>query len=175
MLQIGGYLEYISSGLGTIWVIFLHKSLPLYSKMTMPISKKREIVLLLIFKGKKLIAIFANSYCGCVYQIHPIYDLYAAFRDGQIILLLNKSQILELNSKVLCGDKNQKRYHVHQFTWECYNGIIPDGKVIDHINDKREDNRLCNLHFVAEPKNSKNQPRNVTIHLWLIIVLMGGK
>ena len=38
---------------------------------------------------------------GCVYQIHPIYDLYAAFRDGQIILLLNKSQILELNSKVL--------------------------------------------------------------------------
>lgn len=62
MLQIGGYLEYISSGLGTIWVIFLHKSLPLYSKMTMPINKKREIVLLLIFKEKKLIAIFANSY-----------------------------------------------------------------------------------------------------------------
>ena len=45
MLQIGGYLEYISSGLGTIWVIFLYKSLPLYSKLTMPISKKREIVL----------------------------------------------------------------------------------------------------------------------------------
>ena len=114
---------------------------------------------------------------GCVYQIHPIYDLYAAFRDGQIIHIIK--QVPNIGAKQQSvrkyGDKNQKRYHVHQFTWECYNGIIPDGKVIDHINDKREDNRLCNLHVVAEPKNSRNQPRNVTIHLWLIIVLMGEK
>lgn len=114
---------------------------------------------------------------GCVYQIHPIYDLYAAFRDGQIILLLNKSQILELNSKVLENMETKIRRDIMSINLHgsVYNGIIPDGKVIDHINDKREDNRLCNLHFVAEPKNSRNQPRNVTIHLWLIIMLMGEK
>ena len=81
---------------------------------------------------------------GCVYQIHPIYDLYAAPRDDQIIHIIrqvpnagNKNN----NGYMRCivrkyGDKNKKTYYVHRFTWECYNGIIPDDKVIDHINDK---------------------------------------
>ena len=43
----------------------------------------------------------------------------------------------------------QKRYQVHRFVWECYNGIIPDGKVINHINNDKEDNRLCNLQLMT--------------------------
>lgn len=37
------------------------------------------------------------------------------------------------------GDKNQKKYYVYRFVWES---MLPDDKVIDHINDDRGDNRL---------------------------------
>lgn len=53
------------------------------------------------------------------------------------------------------GDKNQKTYRVHRFVWDCYNGIIPDDKVIDNINDKKEDDRLCNLQIVTQQENCK--------------------
>ena len=36
--------------------------------------------------------------------------------------------------------------------WECYNGIILDGKVIDHVNDKK-DNRLSNLQLMTQQEN----------------------
>ena len=35
-------------------------------------------------------------------------------------------------------------HSVHRFVYECFNGIIPDGKVIDHVNNIKDDNRLCN-------------------------------
>lgn len=58
------------------------------------------------------------------------------------------------------GAKNQKIYYVHRFVWECYNGVIPDGKVIDHINDSRVDNRLCNLQLVTQQENCKKSAKN---------------
>ena len=89
----------------------------------------------------------------CVYQIHPIYDLYAASRDGKIVHIIKQNPNIGfkqpngyMRQRVRkYGDKNQKTYYVHRFAWECYNGVIPDGKVIDHVNDNKEDNRLCNL------------------------------
>ena len=47
------------------------------------------------------------------------------------------------------GQPSQKTCQVHRFVWECHNGIIPEGKVIDHINDNKEDNRLCNLQLMT--------------------------
>ena len=54
----------------------------------------------------------------------------------------------------------QKRYQVHRFVWECYNGIIPDGKVIDHINNNKKDNRLCNLQLMTPQQNCKKSAKN---------------
>lgn len=53
------------------------------------------------------------------------------------------------------GTKIAKLAKFYRFIWECFNGLIPDGKVIDHINDDKEDNRLCNLQIVAHRKNCK--------------------
>ena len=47
-----------------------------------------------------------------------------------------------------------KMYCAHRFIWECFNGIIPDDKVIDHINEKKDDNRLCNLQLMTQQQNS---------------------
>ena len=85
----------------------------------MPISKKQELALLLVFKGNKLIAkqLVFNE---CAYYVHPIFNLYAASRDGQIIHII---KLLPSNSHkqgtgyLQCtvrkyGDKNQKTYRV---------------------------------------------------------------
>jgi hypothetical protein len=44
----------------------------------------------------------------------------------------------------------------HRFVWEAFNGEIPDGMEIDHINTVRNDNRLENLRVVSSKENKKN-------------------
>lgn len=48
---------------------------------------------------------------------------------------------------VRAGCGKQKWYQGHRFIWQCFNGIIPEGLVIDRINDNRDDNRLQNLQL----------------------------
>ena len=54
----------------------------------------------------------------------------------------------------------QKKYFLHRFIWECYNGMIPGGFVIDHINDIRDENRLCNIQLVTQQENCKKSAKN---------------
>lgn len=77
------------------------------------------------------------------FKIHPVYNLYAASKNGQIIHIvkqipysggLNRSGYLHCNVRSY-GQKNSKTYQAHRCIWKCYNGVIPDGKVIDHINN----------------------------------------
>ena len=49
---------------------------------------------------------------------------------------------------------------VHRFIWECYDGLIPDGLVIDHCNVIRDDSRLCNLQLVTKQENCKKSAKN---------------
>ena len=57
------------------------------------------------------------------------------------------------------AQNGQKGMQVHRFVWECFNGIIPSDKVIDHINDNAEDNRLCNLKLVTQQENCKKSAK----------------
>ena len=81
-----------------------------------------------------------------VYSTHPVYDLYPANKDGYIINIIkkvphkgNKNHTGYLVVGVRKhGQSGQKAYQTHRFVWECFNGIIPEGKVIDHINKKKK-------------------------------------
>lgn len=53
------------------------------------------------------------------------------------------------------GFKN-KQYNLHRMVWECFNGIIPDGYVIDHINAIRQDNHIENLKCCTPAENNDN-------------------
>lgn len=43
---------------------------------------------------------------------------------------------------------------VHRIIWISQNGIIPDGYVIDHINNDKQDNRINNLQLLTPQENS---------------------
>ena len=58
------------------------------------------------------------------------------------------------------GQPGQKNFKVHRFIWECFNGVIPEGKEIDHINNNKEDNQLCNLQLVTHQQNCKKSAKD---------------
>lgn len=49
-----------------------------------------------------------------------------------------------------------KIYLTHRVVWEMFNGQIPDGMQIDHVNHIRNDNRIENLRMVTKIDNGKN-------------------
>ena len=90
----------------------------------------------------------------CVYSVHPIYDLYASDENGNVIHISKKLPIKGAknhNGYMYCSVRKyggqQKVYQVHRFVWECFNGIIPEGKVIDHIRHRSHLRNLCQNLF----------------------------
>ena len=48
----------------------------------------------------------------------------------------------------------KKQCRVHRIVWTAKHGIIPEGYVIDHINNNRQDNRIENLQLLTPAENS---------------------
>lgn len=51
--------------------------------------------------------------------------------------------------------KNGKRrnFLVHRLVWEAFNGPIPEGMQINHLNEEKTDNRLENLSLMTAKEN----------------------
>ena len=68
----------------------------------------------------------------CVFSIHPIYDLYAADSDGNVINIIKRvphKGNKNYEGYLKCGVRKHcqsgfKNYYVHRFVYECFNGII---------------------------------------------------
>lgn len=79
------------------------------------------------------------------------YKLYVT-KQGLIYRLRN-------DKLVYIKPSNQNGYErvyeglVHRIVWETFNGEIPKGFEIDHINNKRDDNRLDNLQLLTKSAN----------------------
>ncbi len=84
------------------------------------------------------------------------YKNLIVFKDGTI---LNKF-FKKIGATGLKGyiyvTSNHKQYLAHRIIWEAFNGKIPDGMQIDHINTIRDDNRLENLKLVSSKENANN-------------------
>ena len=104
---------------------------------------------------------------NCVYKVHPVYNLYASDENGNIIHLVKQVPSTgnkRKNGYLFCmvrkhGQNGQKGYYVHRFVYECFNGIIPDGEVIDHVNNIKDDNRSCNLQLMTQQENCKKSAK----------------
>lgn len=56
------------------------------------------------------------------------------------------------------GSWNRKPVSEHRLIWEMFNGPIPLGLTIDHINRDRLDNRIENLRLASNSQNRVNRP-----------------
>lgn len=51
---------------------------------------------------------------------------------------------------------NGKHYKCHRIIWEMFNGKIPSGMQIDHVDGNRSNNTISNLRCVEKIINSRN-------------------
>ena len=47
----------------------------------------------------------------------------------------------------------QKKYLVHRLVWEAFNGTIPEGYEINHLDERTINNELSNLNLVTHREN----------------------
>ena len=60
----------------------------------------------------------------------------------------------------LCKNSKVKMYYVHRLVYEAFNGSIPEGLQVNHINEVKTDNRLENLNLMTAKENSNWGTRN---------------
>lgn len=87
--------------------------------------------------------------------------LYDASNFGRIrSLKFGKVKILKPFGKKdylrieLNKDGKRKRYSVHRLVYEAFNGEIPEGMQVNHINEIKTDNSLWNLNLMTPKENS---------------------
>ena len=81
----------------------------------------------------------------------------------------------------------KKSYKLHRLAWLYVCGEFPKNS-IDHINQIRDDNRICNLREVDHAENNKNMPIRIdnksgtigvywcsTYKKWKAVIGVGGK
>ena len=110
-----------------------------------------------------------------LFMPHPVHGDYEASEDGIIrhrqlqgcIGSVANSGCLKIS---IWAHGKKKKYYSARFIWECYNGLIPPGLVIDHINRIRVDNRLENLRVVTPQQNCSNRTRGIKLkQRWPVI------
>ena len=53
----------------------------------------------------------------------------------------------------LCKNSKVRFYLVHRLVWIAFNGTIPEGLQVNHINEVKSDNRLSNLNLMTCKEN----------------------
>lgn len=90
---------------------------------------------------------------------------YFFYEDGRLIWRKANSPRVKVGAVAGCLCKHSgyvklglsgKMHLAHRLVWEMFNGSIPDGLEIDHINHIRNDNRIENLRLVTPSENRRN-------------------
>ena len=94
------------------------------------------------------------------FKFHPFHDLYSTDHYGNIFDIMKRPCIKKMDDygyyfvNLKCGPQIHK-YPVHQFVWECFNGILPKNGMIEHFDGNKKNNCLHNLRLVLQ--NSQKQ------------------
>lgn len=92
-----------------------------------------------------------------MWKKHPTYEKYEANEDGEIRLSTSLLKQTKVKHGYFICRINGRNMYSHRFIWECFNGILRKGEVIDHLNTIRTDNRISNLKKCDYTENMSNE------------------
>lgn len=96
-------------------------------------------------------------------------------KDGELLtsneysINLQKMRIINRKKRILKASKSGMYYTIgihshsklmHRLIWEHCNGLIPEDKVVDHIDDNPDNNRIENLQLLTQAENVKKSVKN---------------
>ena len=89
------------------------------------------------------------------FTFHPFYGIYSTDYYGNIFninkkLCIKKKDDYGYYFVDLIYGEGIDEYPIHQFVWECFNGIKPKNGVIEHSNGNKKDNCKHNLRLVLQ-------------------------
>ena len=85
--------------------------------------------------------------------------MYSVDEDGNVFR--NNEKMSPVNNGIgylqIKLRKNKKRFnrYIHRIVWETFNGLIPKGFEINHIDHDKSNNSLSNLELVSHRENLK--------------------
>ena len=96
------------------------------------------------------------------YYKHPVFNNYAASKNGDILSLKSKKILSVFKGSngylffKIYDEKLEKakNYLHHRFVYEVFRGPIPRCFEVDHINEIKSDNRIKNLQLLTPKQNS---------------------
>lgn len=93
-------------------------------------------------------------------------------KNGSLVTVKERILKPSINHKgyyrvALWKNSIQKCYYVHRLVWEVFNGSIPEGLQVNHINEIKTDNRLSNLNLMTCKENCNWGKRNKTVSIKL--------
>jgi hypothetical protein len=89
------------------------------------------------------------------------------YQDGKLLWKVSRSNVIsigqEAGTEYARGYKrvyfDGKTHGVHRVIWQMFNGDIPDGMQVDHIDCDPSNNRIENLRLVSSRQNAMNRKR----------------
>ena len=91
------------------------------------------------------------------------------YKDGKLLWKVSRSNAISIGQEAgtdyAKGYKrvyfDGKTYAVHRVIWQMFNGEIPDGMQVDHIDGNTKNNKIENLRLANANQNAMNRkPRN---------------
>ena len=93
------------------------------------------------------------------YVVHSDGRIEKKCGSGYIRPADNGSGYLQMS---VTADGKSKSTKIHRFIWEAFNGEIPDGLTIDHIDNNPANNRLYNLRLLTNVENASRGTQKFT-------------
>ena len=89
------------------------------------------------------------------FKPHPVLN-YASSRDGVVRSRRIKKPVgFLINHGYLMFGAGGKKYLCHIIIFECHNGLIKSGLMIDHIDSNPKNNSLKNIQAVTQSENTQ--------------------